>query len=539
MIVAQLVYADVPAEVSSITAYAWREGSRPVALSTAVNRDGATLTVTFHVDGMAVVQLERADGSYLLDGPLVARATPEVRALDQVWRHTIGGATASGVDATPPLVWVAGQEEGGGAWPSCWWTAVSHWECAGVALGARGIVVGAAGTEVLSAPITMTAAPVLQRSTWGRVISVADRGVGAPPRLRLTVARPVSPAQRTRAMRLETAAVADVRVTGVAPGIFWAAGDSSPPGAWMEIRSARSGPVYVPLIEVAYGPPTLPMRVALEDSRTVTVTVHAAAGEPASGTLVTAFRIIDPEPAVARQGQPPPRRVLAGETTASLDGVAALGGLGEADYEIVAWHPRLGRATLRLRPDASDVTIALQPPGIVRGRVLMNGKPAAGVNVASVPDPQAYAAAVDPIDVKGGDGQSGEDGRFALPTAAGGGGELRVGGGAYAVVRIPLPRMPLPLVDVGDIELARGIDVAVVLDQDPGCDLRAAGPIGRSGLQIVRATQTGPGLYAITLPEGGVWEFTLMCGRNERAVTPAVVTIDGGRGAQEIRLTVR
>jgi hypothetical protein len=188
---------------------------------------------------------------------------------------------------------------------------------------------------------------------------------------------------------------------------------------------------------------------------------------------------------------------------------------------------------------AGRVTIRVLSPGIARGRVLAGGKPAAGVDVISMPDPAAYAAAVDPIDVKGGDARSGPDGRFMLALAPGGGGELRVGGGAYAIRRLPLPRAPLPIVELGDIEVGRSIAVSVVLDQDPGCDVRATGPVGRSGLQIVTATRTGPGLFAMTLPEEGSWEFVLMCGRQGRAVTPAIVKVTAAGVGQEVRLAVR
>ena len=83
----------------------------------------------------------------------------------------------------------------------------------------------------------------------------------------------------------------------------------------------------------------------------------------------------------------------------------------------------------------------------------------------------------------------------------------------------------MPIVELGDIDLGRGITLSIALDQDPGCDLRAAGPIGRAGLRIVTATRTGPGLFRMTLPEEGSWEFGLVCGRDERALAPAVVRV--------------
>jgi hypothetical protein len=157
--------------------------------------------------------------------------------------------------------------------------------------------------------------------------------------------------------------------------------------------------------------------------------------------------------------------------------------------------------------------------------VLAGGKPAAGVDVIAVPDPAAFAAAEDPIDLKGGDARTGPDGRFALALAAGGGGELRVGGGTYAIRRVPLPRASLPIVELGDIELGRTIVLSITLDQDPGCDVRAAGPLGRAGLRIVTAVRTAPGVFSVTLPEEGNWEFGLQCGRDERALAPSIVRV--------------
>jgi hypothetical protein len=231
--------------------------------------------------------------------------------------------------------------------------------------------------------------------------------------------------------------------------------------------------------------------------------------------------------------------VFAAEAIADAGGTVKVDGLGEAAYEVVAWHPLLGRGSLPLPGDASSIAIRLRSPGMARGRVLVHSKPAAGVEVIAVPEPAAFVTADDPIELKGGDARTGADGRFVVSLAAGGGGELRVGGGTYPIRRVPLPRAPLPLVEIGDIELGTPVVVNVTLDHDPGCGLRATGPVGRSGLQIVPATRTGPGLFRLTLPEEGVWELTVLCGADERTVTPAIVRISAGERPQEIRVTVR
>jgi hypothetical protein len=486
-----------------------------------------------------IVLLHRQDSAYLVDGPLLLRDDDLVeRDIDRTWRYTIAG----GVDRAPvsasPLEWLAEEGTVGAAWPACWWRDAKRWECMGVPLESAGVVLGTDGAGVLAAVVAGSSMPVLRASGWGRLVLVGDRGAGPPPRVRFTAARAAVPSSRSRTVRLETALVPDVRVSGITPGGYWVAGDSSPPDSWLEIRSPRSGPQYLALADVARGSPQLPLQVSLDDRRDLVVSVVSDRGDPARGALVTAFRLIDPQ-LVAGVRDQPPRRVLAADATAGGDGVAQLDGLGDAEYEIVAWHPQFGRATTRLDAGATQLTIRLRSPGIARGRVLVDGRPAGGIDVISVPDPGAYVRAADPIDVKGGDAQTTTDGRFWVALAPEGGGELRVGGAGYPTVRVPLPRAAPPIVELGDIELGRPIAVIVTLDQDPGCDLRATGPVGRAGLQIIAATRTGPGLFTFTVPEEGSWEVVLLCGRTERALTPSVVRVSARDGPRDVRLRVR
>jgi hypothetical protein len=540
MIGAHVIYHDVPAEVSHISAYQWRQAAPPAPLSISIARNGIETTITFVVVQPLVVVLQRADGTYLIDGPMVPREDAADRQLGRVWRRTIAGVVSGVTASAPQLDWLSEIGMTGGAWPSCWWASGSRWECMGVPVDETGVLLGREAGRLLSAAVSGESTPVLRPSAWGRLALVGDRDGGPAPRVRFIAARPVAPSQRQRAVRLETALITDLRVKSLTPGVFWIAGDSSPPGGWLEIRSARSGPEYLDLGEVAGDAPQLPLRIQLEERRDVSALVVSTRGDPVPGAQVTAFRLIDPQAAATSSPEsPPPRRVLATESTSAADGTVEIGGLGEADYEIVVWHPQLGRASVRLAPDAVQITVRLQAPGVARGRVMAEGKPLGGVDVFSAPDPGTYASAVDPIDLKGGDARTGPDGRFSIALAPGGGGELRVGGGPYAVMRVPLPHAALPLVELGDIELGRGLSVSVALDQDPGCDLLATGPVGKTGLHIVNATRTGPGLFSVALPEEGSWEFVLMCGRVERTLTPSIVAISTGSGPHEVHLIVR
>ncbi len=117
-----------------------------------------------------------------------------------------------------------------------------------------------------------------------------------------------------------------------------------------------------------------------------------------------------------------------------------------------------------------------------------------------------------------------------------------MGGGQAPIRRVPLPRVALPLLDLGDIELGAPLDITIVLDQDPaamGCDVRAAGPVGQSGLQIVGAARTAPALYKMIVPEPGVWVFQLLCGKEGRPLVPPTMQISAGIAGKEVRFSVR
>jgi hypothetical protein len=453
------------------------------------------------------------------------------------WRRTVDGVANAAMPGAPEIAWMSTAGTSGEPWPRCWWTTATQWECIGVPVDATGVAIAVA-SGVHAAVVAPGTIPVLRASRWGRLVVTSMVPGGPPAQLTISAARAVSsPGTRVRGVRLQTSTVADVRVEVIGSGVAWVSGDSSPVDAWLELRAARAGPMYLPLSEIAETSPFSPLRIFLSERRTMDAVVVWGAGEAATGALLTLYRLIDAPPRDSRD--PPPRRVFVAEAVADADGKAKLEGLGEADYEVVAWHPQLGRASTMLPAGRDTVTIRLQSPGVVRGRVLAGGHPAAGIEVVSVPDTAAYAAAVDPLDLKGGDARTGSDGRFTVSVSPGGGGELRFGGGAHAVTRVPLPRTPLPIVELGDIELTPAVALTVALDQDSPCDLHAAGPIGRAGLQIVKGTRTGPGLFAITMPEEGAWEFVLVCGRVEQALSPSIVSVSARDAGRQIRLLVR
>ena len=453
---------------------------------------------------------------------------------------SVGGAIPPNAVVIESVEWIAGDPRPTPS-PRCIVLA-RRWACWGISPRTPGVVILHA-PDMMWWGVTGREEPqALRPARWARLLLVSN----APPppaELRLGFRRPIAPpAARFRAFRLDTGPVSGASATPVTATAFWLAGDAVPPESWMEIQSDRASPAYLALPEITAAPVSLPLHVTLHGRRVIEGRAVVAGDRPAPGTLITVFRLIDPV-STEKEG-PAPRRVLAAELIADENGRFELQTLGEADYEAVAWHGQLGRGVVSIGRSDIGVVVSLRSAGIARGRVLSAGTPIEGVDVVSVPDAAAFSAAADMTDVKGGDTRTAADGRFAVPVAASGGGELRVGGGAFPVKRIRLPRPPLPLFDAGDIDLGRAIDLVVLIDaggrtEDSGCALTAAGPIGRTGLQVVSAQRTAPGTFAVAIPEPGAWEFSLRCRTGGRVLSPAVVQIAPAQAGKEVTLRVR
>ena len=536
-----VTYVDVPPEVVRLSMYEWQDEASPVRGAVAVERHDNRLIVRAVSGRRGLVVLERQDGAYLLDGPFWWPTGDVERALDRRWRRTISAPAPEPIAGGLPPDWLSGGREPPGQWPRCFAAKDRLWSCWGAPVGEAGVVMGRAQDRIWWAVVSRGAVSNPRASKWARLL-VVDDGTGEPPDVKIRFAHPIVPsAQRVRGLRLHTAAVPAAESLVVTPGAAWLSGDDIPPDAWVEVRTSRAGPAFLGLREIADGPSSLALTIRLEETRPVDGIAVGDGDRLANGALVTLFRLIDPaDVSSAPTGvREKPRRVLIAETIADARGAFHIDGAGEAEYEVVAWHPQLGRASLVLPRQPGVLTIRLESPGTVRGRVIVAGKPRPGVDVISLPAPEAYKEAEDLVDLKGGDARTGADGRFAVTAAAGGGGELRVGGGPLPIRRIPLPRVPAAMLDLGDIELGSALDLTIVLDQDTACGVRATGPIGQSGLQIVLAARTAPGLFRILLPEPGLWAFGLICGRDGFALSPPTLKITAAHAGKELRFSVR
>lgn len=534
-----VTYADVPPEVVRIVVVDPRGGGPPRTIDAAVERSPGRLVVRGVPHRPTLVSLARADGRYLLDGPFAWPPTDVTRAVDRRWRRTLTVPATTGPAAIGSLEWLDVASPAPTTWPWCFLEQNGAGQCWGVADGQRGVAVGRGADRLVWTVVSDDEGGVWRESRWARLVIVRD-GHDDRELPQIRFGRPAASSfGRTAGVRWETRAVDRTVSVPVSRDAAWVAGFDVPADSWMEVKTSRAGPAFVSLPDLAAGAVSLPATIVVSDRRALSGVIVGARNEPASAALLTMFRLIDADVPAGADQRRKPRRVFAAETVADAAGAFHIDGLGEAEYEAVAFHPQLGRAAVVLRDSRSEMTIRLQSPGSIRGRVLSGGKPATGVEITSVPDPDAFRIADDPLDVKGGDARSGPDGRFAVMAAASGGGELRIGGGRFPVTRVPLPRVPLPMVDLGDIDLGATIAVTVVLDQDTPCGVRATGPVGRSGLQIVTATRSGPGLFQMVLPETGVWHFALLCGREGRPLSPTALAIGPEHAGKEVRLAIR
>ena len=531
-----LTYANVPPEAARVVVYEWRLPSEPVVTRFAIDRSNQLVVIRGTAGVSVIVVFEHSDGSYLLDGPFSWPLTDAIRTLEPQVYRTVRGTVPKDDEGEVPIQWI-GSRPARGAWPACFRNGRSRWACWGVVVEEPGLVVVAEASRIVWSRVDRAGPGPFRVARWGRLVIVSERGAPAS-NVKVTFARPIpASAERMRAIRLETGPVTGAAATPMVAGVTWLSGNDVPPKAWAELRTERSGPGYVLLQDVAEGGAATPLHVSLAERRVLDGRVVGPKSEIAAQALVSVFRLIDPPPTDGSRTLP--RRVLAAETVAAETGVFTIAELGEAEYEVVAWHPQLGRASVYLAPAERDLVLRLRSSGVVRGRVLAAGKPVHGVNVTSVPDAATFRGAEDMTDVKGGDTRTDVTGRFSVMVAPSGGGELRIGGGEYAVKRIPLPRPPGTSLDIGDIDLGTAIELMVVLDRDPGCQVRAAGPLGVTGLHLVFGVRKGEATYTMALPEPGLWQFDLVCADGRRPLEPSFMRVQQTDGTKALRFVVK
>jgi hypothetical protein len=318
--------------------------------------------------------------------------------------------------------------------------------------------------------------------------------------------------------------------------VAWISGSDVPGDGWLEIGAPDRASERLDIREVTEGPPDLPLRVQLQPAVMVSGRVRNAADSPAFDAVVTLYRFARGD---RDRDRKPPLRISVAETHADSEGAFHFDDLSIEPYEVVAMHPVFGRGVRRVTPDGREIAIALRSAAQAVGRVLKDGVPAAAVRVVVLPDLAQFAAAGDITELRGGETQTGEDGRFAVTLASRGSGEVRIGDEGSGVKRLSLgaAERQAGLIDVGDIELNGGALVTFVFDAAGSCEILLSGPAGRTGLSVVRGARIGPAMFQAMVPEPGRWHAVAVCGTRERAVVPAWLDVSPSARDVTIRLT--
>ncbi len=482
--------------------------------------------------GVETVVLVRVPGrpGYLLEGPLRWPSEPATVAIDPEWRRTIRGRYPSGGD----LAWVSAGEA-----PRvlCEWTLPETWECLGVPRSVAGIVVrvGAAGLfySIVGAlgPRKDVEDVRTASAAWGRLVVIEDLHRSEERvqdgAIRARALRLYRPSARPGSRRFEVVPDTRIHIDAIGGRALWITGPSDPTETWLELTVPDVGAGRIDVSELAAGPPDAVLPVALQPPIAVFGRVTGPLAVPAAGAIVSLYRF-----GIEMRSQDTKKmrreRIAVGEQRTDEDGVFTFSDLPAERYELLAVHSAYGRAVKIIEPHTGEVQLRLEPPPVIEGRVLRGGAPQVGVDVVFVPDLAAFAAAEDPTDLRGGETETDADGRFRVFAAIAGTGELKIGSAPNAIKRVPLPAAEAlpPVTELGDIELDVGAAVAVVFEEARECAPIFTGPVGRTGLTVVRSTRLGPAMFSATLPEPGRWNIVALCGGRERRVVPSAIDVD-------------
>lgn len=491
--------------------------------------------------GVDTLLLIRAAGhpGYILDGPFRWPSQAATYVVRTEWRKTIRG-NSTGSHA--PLTWVPA-DDGALRGMACEWVGKTTWECVGVPVNAIGVVVMNAAGEVrcgipggVLSPSGVETARI-RAAGWGRLV-IAQTGATSQSAngVRITSKRLQVPSARPLTTRVEVVADSRVQIDTIAEGVAWISGSGLSDDGWIEIGAHDRASERLDLRDVTELPPELPLRVQLQPAATVSGRVRNAADIPAFDAVLTLYRFARGD---RDRDRKPPLRITVAETHADSEGAFHFDDLSIEPYEVVAMHPVFGRGVRRVTPDGREIDVALRSTAQAVGRVLKDGLPAAAVRVVVLPDLAQFAAAGDITELRGGETQTGEDGRFAVSLASRGSGELRIGDEGAGVKRLSLgaAEKQTGVIDVGDIELNSGASVTFVFDAAGSCEILLSGPVGRTGLSVVRGVRIGPAMFQATLPEPGRWHTVAVCGTKERAVLPGWLDVPPSARDVTIRLT--
>ena len=420
-----------------------------------------------------------------------------------------------------------------------------EWVCSGISIRANvlAVVEGIGRVDWARAPAT--SAPLqtieLRRSEWGRIVQLIGEGRGRTDALSVGAWRQEPSLARGGNTRVQLVQDPETVIDQMSPHLFWVSGVGSQDDRLVDVTGPGVATQRVLLTDVLSGPPLLPFYVRIAPAMTTHGSVVSSRGEQVSRAIVSVSELLDPpkrRPPGRAKTEPLKKRWVS-ELLTDDDGAFVLDGVGLGRYEFVVVHAALGRTKTVRQVDGSPLTLRLEAARRVRGRVLVDNRPAMGVSVRVVPDHTTYRDALDPIDVVAPATVTNVNGRFDLVLPSRGQGEVLLGHPGAANRRWPYAdaeRLP-PVTDLGDLALPAPVTVRVYLSGGP-CDLRAAGPIGTLGTTMITATREPPRpIYRFELPEPGFWWLDATYQDRPAALQPPVLRIDRNSAPELVELT--
>ncbi len=411
-------------------------------------------------------------------------------------------------------------------------SAPHEWSCDGLLPDARGLVVlvGDGAVATLGVGLSGLRADAATVAKWGRVVHVTAGGA-APEDLHdleLTTWKPERSRARPQTRRFAPIRDDDVQTVRVSETTFWVSGNAVDPDAFVALEGPAIGRSRLSTLRLSEGVPDDPIFLPATTAVTIGGHVHGPHGEDAGGADVELFELLD-----SRQiGDAMPEQLdertplLRGwSVTASPDGSFQFDRVSIGPLRIAASHSSFGSGGVWVGLVGPAVDITLTPAPRAKARVLRHGLPVPAARVRFLPDPDAWAASVDPMDHVTEETRTKDDGTFALPLPRKPTGTIQVLLDDGTGVRVAVPNLQTTGdVLLGDLTVPDPRRLVVRLLDGVACDLLAVGPLGALGLKVVRATSR-TGVYELELPDAGSWALNAECRGVVYEIEPPVVAL--------------
>jgi hypothetical protein len=427
-------------------------------------------------------------------------------------------------------LWIAAGPDAGSV--RCDVSAPHEWSCDGLVTDARGLVVliGDGAIATLGVGLSGLRADVATVAKWGRVVHVTA-GAAAPEDLhdlQLTAWKPERSHARPQTRRFTPIKDDDVQTVRMSQASFWVSGNAVDPDAFVALDGPAIGRSRMSTKRLSEGVPDDPIVLPATTPATIGGQVHGPHGEEAGGAGVELFELLD-----SRQiGDAMPERLdertpLLRERsiTASPDGLFQFDRVSVGPFRIVASHSSLGSAGVWVGLVGPPVDIVLTSAPRAKARVLRHGLPVPAARVRFLPDPDVWAASVDPMDHVTEETRTKDDGTFALALPRKPAGTIQVLLDDGTGVRVAVPNLQTTRdVLLGDLTVPDPRRLVVRLLDGVACDLVAAGPLGALGVKVVRAASR-TGVYQLELPDAGSWALNAECRGVVHEIEPPVIAV--------------